>query len=201
MESYLESPKIWEDQKLIFLVLFKIVLNNRVNGWTFKFFIKGRKEGIIKSLVTALTNHLMSCLRIPKTVTKKLTSPVAQFWWSSGSNTRGMHWKSWEKLHIPKDEGGLGFKDLTNFNTTMLGKQFWSLIEKPNTLFSRVFKRRYFRNATPVEPVRSYSSSYGWCSIVSIGSLVSKWLIKSWPSISVWNDPWLPSTRPRPGKK
>lgn len=55
----------------------------------------------------------------------------------------------------------------------MLGKQFWRLIEKPNA-FSQVFKGRYFRNTSHLEPVRSYSLSYGWCSIVSTRSLVSK---------------------------
>ena len=51
-----------------------------------------------------------------------------------------MHWKSWDKLCVPKDNGGLGFKDLMDFNTAMLGKQLWRLIEKPNTLISRVLK-------------------------------------------------------------
>ncbi|XP_056848971.1 uncharacterized protein LOC130499090 [Raphanus sativus] len=82
-------------------------------------------------------------------------------------NTRGMHWQSWDKVCSPKEDGGLGFKDFTDFNTAMLGKQLWRLIEKPNSLFSRVFKGR-----------------------VGTGS-----------SISVWNDPWLPSTRPRPANK
>lgn len=36
---------------------------------------------IIKSVVTALPNHVMSCFRLPKIVMKKLTSTVAQFWW------------------------------------------------------------------------------------------------------------------------
>jgi len=52
---------------------------------------------------------------------------------------KGMHWKSWDKLCAHKDNGGLGFKDLTDFNTAMLGKQLWRLIEKPNSLFSRIF--------------------------------------------------------------
>ena len=137
----------------------------------------------------------------PKTVTKKLTSLTAQFWWSSGGNTRRLHWKSWDKVCHSKEEGGLGFKDLTDFNTAMLGKQLWRLIEKSHTLFSRVFKGRYFRNASPLEPICSYSPSYGWRSIVSARSLVSKGLIKrvgSGSSISVWNDHWLPTTRPRP---
>ena len=75
---------------------------------------------------------------------------------------------------------------------------------KPNTLFSRVFKGWYFRNASPLEPIRSYSPSYGWRSIVFVRSLVSERLIKivgSGSSISVWNDPWLPATRPRPANK
>ena len=86
----------------------------------------------------------------------------------------------------------------------MLGKQLWRLIEKPSTLFARVFKGRYYRNASPLEPIRSCSPSYGWRSIVSARSLVSKGLIKrvgTGSSISVWSDPWLPTTRPRPANK
>ena len=84
---------------------------------------------------------------------KKLTSAVAHFWWSLGGNVRGMHWKSWDKLFSLKDEGCLSFKDLTDFTTVMLGKQLWRLIDKPNTFFSRVFKGRYFRNVSPLEPI------------------------------------------------
>lgn len=53
-------------------------------------------------------------------------------------------------------------------------------------------QRTYFRNASPLEPIRSYSPSYEWCSIVSARSLVSKRLIKRvelWSSISVLNNP------------
>ena len=138
------------------------------------FFSKGGKEVIIKSLVTTLPNHVMSVYRLLKATVKKLTSAVSKFWWSPGGNTRGMHWKSWDKVCTNKDEGGLGFKDIIDFNTVMLGKQLWRLIEKISTLFARVFKGRYYRNVSPLEPIRSYCPSYGWRSIVSARSLVSK---------------------------
>ena len=172
--SYLGLPENLGGSKIQVFSFVQDRLNNRVNGWTFKFFTKGGKEVIIKSVITGLPNHTMSCYRLPKTTVKKLTSAVSQFWWSPGGSTRGMHGKSWNKVCVDKDEGGLGFKDITDFNTAMLGKQLWRLVEKPNTLFSCVFKGRYFRNASRLEPIRSYSLSYGWRSIVSARSLVSK---------------------------
>ena len=174
MGSYLGLPESLGGSKIQVFGFVQERLNNRVNGWTFKFFTKEGKEVIINSVVTALLNHVMSVYRLPKETAKKLTSTVEQFWWSPGGSTEDMHWKSWDKLCINKEEGGLGFKDLTDFNTAMLAKQLWRLIEKPNTLFSGVFKGRYYRNASPLEPIRSYSLSYGWRSIVSARSLVSK---------------------------
>ena len=91
-----------------------------------------------------------------------------------------------------------------DFNTAMLGERMWRLINKPHTLFSRFFKGRYYRNASPLEPIRSYSRSYGWRSIISARSLVCNGLIKkvgTGSSISVWNDPWIPATRPRLANK
>ena len=178
MGSYLGLPESLGGSKVQVFGFVQERLNNMVSGWTFRFFTKGGKEVIIKSVIMALPNHVMSVYRLPKAIVKKLTSAVAQFWWSPGGSTRGMHWKSWDKLCEHKDNDGLGFKDLTDFNTLVLGKQLWRLIEKPDALFSRVFKRRYYRNASPLEPIRSYSSSYGWRSIISARSLVCKGLIK-----------------------
>ena len=86
------------DQRLNFFGFIKERLNNRVNGWTFICFSKGRREVIIKSVVTAFPNHVMSCFRLPKAVMMKLTNAVVPFWWSSRGNVKAMHWKSWQKL-------------------------------------------------------------------------------------------------------
>lgn len=61
-----------------------------------QFFHYGQKEIIIKSVVTALLHHVISCYRLLKTVKKKLTSVVAQYLWSLEGSTRGMHCNSWD---------------------------------------------------------------------------------------------------------
>ncbi|CAA7028224.1 unnamed protein product [Microthlaspi erraticum] len=136
--------------------------------------------------------YVMSCFRLPKGITNKLSSAVSNFWWSNNGQTRGMHWLAWKKLCRHKNDGGLGFRVIEDFNTALLAKQLWRLINFPDSLFARVFKGRYYRNATPMDPIRSYSPSYGWRSIVSARPLVKIGLIKrvgSGTSISVWDDP------------
>ncbi|CAA7021910.1 unnamed protein product [Microthlaspi erraticum] len=145
--------------------------------------------------------YVMSCFRLPKGITNKLSSAVSNFWWSNNGQTRGMHWLAWKKLCRHKNDGGLGFRVIEDFNTALLAKQLWRLINFPDSLFARVFKGRYYRNATPMDPIRSYSPSYGWQSIVSARPLVKIGLIKrvgSGTSISVWDDPWIPASTPRP---
>ncbi|KAG7582071.1 Ribonuclease H-like superfamily [Arabidopsis suecica] len=158
---------------------------------------------MIKSVAAALPTYVMSCFRLPKTITSKLTSAVAKFWWSSNSDSRGMHWMAWNKLCNSKSEGGLGFRNVDDFNSALLAKQLWRLITVPDSLFAKVFKGRYFRKSNPLDNIKSYSPSYGWRSICSARSLVNKGLIKrvgSGASISVWEDPWIPAQFPRPAR-
>ena len=91
MESYLGLQENFGGSKIQVFSFIQDRLTNRVYGWTFKVFTKRGKEVIIKSVVTALPNHVMSCYRLPKATVKKLTSAVAQFWWSPGGSTKCMH--------------------------------------------------------------------------------------------------------------
>ena len=112
-------------------------------------FLKRRQGSGHKISSNGLTKSCYVLLLITKGNHEEIDDHGSMFWWSPGGSTKGMHWKSWDKVCENKDEGGLGFKDISDFNTAMLGKHLWRLIENPHTLFSRVFKRRYYMNASP----------------------------------------------------
>ena len=47
---------------------------------------------------------------------------------------KSIHWVAWWKLCIPKLMAAMGFRDLEYFNLAMLDKQWWGLMEEPNSL-------------------------------------------------------------------
>ena len=71
MRSYLGLLENLVDSKIQVFSFVQDRLNNRVNGWTFKFFTKGGKKVITKLVVTTLPNHVMFCYRLPKATAKK----------------------------------------------------------------------------------------------------------------------------------
>lgn len=86
-------------------------------------------------MATAMPNHVMSCYRLLKSVTKKTTGAIAHFWWDGSGNKKGLYWLSQDKVFKNKDEGGLSFQDLQDLNMALLTKQLWRLIDKPDCLF------------------------------------------------------------------
>jgi hypothetical protein len=69
-------------------------------------------------------------------------------------------------MHIPKKEGGMGFRDLHTFNLAMLAKQSWRLLSSPDSLCARVLKEKYYPNVHLLKAGRKKGSSFTWQSIV-----------------------------------
>ncbi|KAL1223487.1 putative mitochondrial protein [Cardamine amara subsp. amara] len=67
-------------------------LQSRVNTWTAKFLSEGGKEVLIKSQTQALPTYVMSYYLLLKAICTKLSSAIANFWWSPKADSRGIHW-------------------------------------------------------------------------------------------------------------
>ncbi|XP_075481346.1 putative mitochondrial protein AtMg00310 [Primulina tabacum] len=140
----------------------------------------------------------MSVFLLPVSFAEEIQRMLNSFWWGSKKNNqRYIHWLSWDRLSIRKENGGIGFRDLYGFNLAMLGRQGWSFISSPDTLASRIFKARYFPRGDFLTAQLGHNPIFVWKSIWSSRSLLQigcRWKIGDGTKINTWNDPWLRET-------
>ncbi|CAA0833358.1 DNAse I-like superfamily protein, partial [Striga hermonthica] len=96
----------------------------RIESWKNNLLSPAGKEVLIKSVLQALPIFVMSCFLLPIGLCKRICRLMAKFWWSKGSSQENsLHWKAWEKMVIPKINGGLGFLDIQTLNKALILKQ------------------------------------------------------------------------------
>ncbi|CAN1323849.1 Uncharacterized mitochondrial protein AtMg00310 [Linum perenne] len=81
------------------------------------------REILIKSVIQAVPTYLMSVFFLSSGITKKMDSLARNFFWSGDASQRSIHWSSGDTLCLSKLEGGLGFRNFTDFNLALLAKQ------------------------------------------------------------------------------
>ncbi|KAF5444675.1 hypothetical protein F2P56_033791 [Juglans regia] len=122
---------------------------------------------MIKAVLQAVPTYSMSVFRLPKKLCNDLEAIMARFWWKQGKNESGIHWKRWEFLGESKAVGGLGFRDMENFNKAMLAKQGWRLMKMEDSLVAKIYKEKYFKNETFTEAKLGMMPSFIWRSLWS----------------------------------
>ncbi|KAL6209859.1 hypothetical protein ACLB2K_020798 [Fragaria x ananassa] len=137
-----------------------------MDGWKEKVLTQAGKEVLIKSVALAIPSFPMSCFRFPKGICDDLNAALGNFWWGSNETGNNIHWKSWQFLGLPKEKGGMGFRDLHEFNLALIAKQAWRLTNDPNSLWARVLKGRYYPNCCFVVAKKGYRASWGWSSLL-----------------------------------
>ena len=143
----------------------------------------------------------MPTFLLPLEICENLASVVAQFWWSSNPPKRGIHWTKWEKVCLPREESGIGFRMIHEFNLALPAKQLWRLVQYHDSLVAKVLRGRYYRMSSPLRTISVSSSSYVWTSISAARKLLLLGIrqkIHSGYEVKAWEDPWIPTTPARP---
>ncbi|CAJ2647159.1 unnamed protein product [Trifolium pratense] len=198
--KYLGLPSLIGRSKKATFNFIKDRVWKKINSWSSKCLSKAGREVLIKSVLQAIPNYFMSIFLLPSSLCDEIEKLMNSFWWGhSGTQNKGINWLSWDKLSMHKDDGGMGFKDLSAFNLAMIGKQSWRILTSPNILIAKLYKAKYFPNCNFLDSSLGHNPSFVWRSICNSKFLIRagcRWRIGDGNNIPLWNENWLADALP-----
>ncbi|KAH1242369.1 putative ribonuclease H protein [Glycine max] len=116
---------------------------SKLSKWAQKNISMAGKVTLINSVLNALPIYLLSFFKIPQ----KIGNTAKKFSVGGGGggdkDYKKIPWVKWETICLPKEEGGLGIKEISKFNEALLGKWIWDLASDQQQLWARIIKSKY----------------------------------------------------------
>ncbi|XP_058786925.1 uncharacterized protein LOC131661401 [Vicia villosa] len=118
-------------------------VRRKLNCWKGRWLSFGGRITLLKSVLSSMAIFTLSFYKAPKVVIAEINKLQSNFLWGGSEETRKTHWVCWKDLCLPVEKGGLGFRNLEEFNNALLLKWNWRIFGESNSLWYRVLKARY----------------------------------------------------------
>ena len=171
-------------------------VRSRISSWTARHLTFAGRLQLIGSVIYIITNFWMSAYRLPNQCIKEINSICAAILWSGPILSTQKAKVAWVDVCRPKEEGGLGLKDLTEVNTVSCLKLIWRILTARHSLWVKWVWRYLIRQGT-FWSVREESTlgSWMWRKLLKLRSLAIQLTSKevnSGDSTSFWYEKWSP---------
>lgn len=102
-------------------------------------------------------------------------------------------------MTLPRNAGGLGFREIEQFNDALLAKLAWRILKTPDSLLAQTLLGKYCHSTPFLASHAPSNSSHGWRGILAGREVLLKglgWVVGSGNSINIWSEPWLSTLHP-----
>jgi hypothetical protein len=140
----------------------------------------------------------MSTVLFSKTFINKIHSIIRKFWWAgvqAENPTNPIAFRSWDDISKPKNQGGLGIRDMELINKSLLIHTAWNIVMDKNPFLSNIMKAKYYPNSSFWTSPTSRPKSVFWSSVLQIKHHLSENSIIQIHAgnSSIWSSPWMSS--------
>lgn len=148
---------------------------------------------LIASILSAMQIYWASVYMLPKAVIKDIDKILRGFLWNQNISSNGKSKLSWKAVCRPKNQGGLGFKPLGEWNEVLLMKHVWNIIVKRNSVWGQWVNNAKLKDRNFWDVNVEKGDSWGWKIMVELRDKIKPYVkmeIGDGKSTSIWFDPW-----------
>ncbi|GJW64567.1 RNA-directed DNA polymerase, eukaryota, reverse transcriptase zinc-binding domain protein [Tanacetum coccineum] len=107
----------------------------KVNDWKNKMLSYAGRLQLIASILSSMQVYRASVFMLPKSVVNDINKLLKGFLWCQGELSKGKAKVAWKQVCKPKDEGGLGIKNLSLWNEVLMAKHLWNVATMKESLW------------------------------------------------------------------
>jgi hypothetical protein len=136
--------------------------------------------------------YMMSFFSIPRGVLTKLDYFRSIFFWQQ-EEKRKYRLAKWSILCQPKDQGGLGIRNLDIQNIALLSKWLYKLLTTDGT-WQQLIRNKYLGSKPLSQAFWKAADSHFWAGLMKVKSdflRFGTFTIKNGTQIRFWEDQWL----------
>ena len=170
-------------------------MSRKIASWTVRCLRYSGRLQLINSVLHGIQGYWTMYLFLPKGVLKRLQSLFAKFLWGGSEMTKCQYKVAWSDCCLKREEGGLGIRDLFEWNKAAIFYQIWRIALPSTTslwilwIHTCLLRRKAFWTAK-----LPYKCSWILRKIFNhrIAALqFISYKVKDGSLFKAWHDPWL----------
>ena len=118
-------------------------MDMRLTGWNAAHLSFAGRVTLAQSVLQAMPIYAMKTTLLPSPVCYKIDKSCRRFIWDEKSKIHKMSIVGWDKMCLPKNYGGLGFKNLDVMNHVLLMKINCEIVSSSDKLWVKVLCSKY----------------------------------------------------------
>jgi hypothetical protein len=148
---------------------------------------------LINSVLSSLALFMLSFYEVPKEILHNLDFYRSKFFWQGDDHKKKYRLAKWGVICRPKDQGGLGVRNLEIQNKCLLSKWLFSLINTEGA-WVQLIRNKYMGTKTITQVTRNPGDSQFWSGLMRVKDdflNMGRFQLEDGKQIRFWEDTWL----------
>jgi hypothetical protein len=142
-------------------------ISARIDSWIVKKLSFAGGLQLLSSVLLSLQVFWAEVFILPKKVIRMLEQKLNRFLWC-GNDSKAKAKVAWDKLCVPKREGGLGIKRLEVWNQASMLNHIWNLFSKAGSLWVAWVEANWLKGRSLWQISIPQACSWSWKKILKL---------------------------------